>query len=74
MGAAAAPYCATADGTTTTLKNMPCTKEWDECIGKDVVTGTTPQGCACMRDPASTMLQWSCGSTNKWFALSDGGV
>jgi hypothetical protein len=74
MGAATAPYCATPDGTTTALKNMPCATEWDQCIGKDVVTGTTPQGCACLRDPASTMLLWACGSTNKWFALSDGGM
>jgi hypothetical protein len=24
----------------------------------------------CMKDPATTMLKWYCGSTNKWFALA----
>ena len=35
------------DGMTAALKKMPCTKEWDECIGKDANTGT-PAGCACL--------------------------
>jgi hypothetical protein len=68
-GAATAPYCTTADGTTTTLKNTACTMEWQECIGKDLVSGTTPQGCACLRNAQTNALQWYCGSTNKWFAL-----
>jgi hypothetical protein len=69
LGAATAPYCNSPDGMTTSLKKMPCTKEWDECIGKDPNTGT-PQGCACMMDPTSNSLMWSCGSTNKWFSLA----
>jgi hypothetical protein len=70
LGAPTAPYCDTPDGTTLTLKNTLCTTEWQECIGKDVVTGTTPQGCVCMSTPVTNVLQWYCGSTNKWFVLS----
>jgi hypothetical protein len=70
MGAATAPYCTTADGTTTTLKNTACTTEWQECIGKDLVSGSTPQGCVCLLNATTNALQWYCGSTNKWFALS----
>jgi hypothetical protein len=70
MGAATAPYCSTADGTTTTLKNTACTMEWQECIGKDLVSGSTPQGCVCLLNATTNALQWYCGSTNKWFALS----
>jgi len=68
MGAATAPYCP-GDGMTAALKKMPCTKECDECIGKDANTGT-PAGCACMKDPTTNTLIWACGSTNKWFALA----
>jgi hypothetical protein len=68
MGAATAPYCP-GDGMTAALKKMPCTKEWDECIGKDANTGT-PAGCACLKDPTSNSLVWACGSTNKWFSLA----
>jgi len=70
LGALTAPYCDTPDGTTLTLKNTLCTTEWQECIGKDAVTGSTPQGCVCMSTPVTNVLQWYCGSTNKWFALS----
>jgi hypothetical protein len=68
MGAPTAPLCATPDGTTTTLRNTPCATEWDECIGTDPVSGTTPQGCVCLVD-ATGALTWTCGSTNKWFSL-----
>jgi hypothetical protein len=68
LGAARAPYCPTADGTTAPLKNTPCTTEWEECIGKEPIGGNTPQGCVCMTDPTVNALQWKCGSTNKWFA------
>ena len=69
-GAATAPYCA-GDGMTVALDDMPCEVEWDQCIGKDVVSGSTPKGCVCMKDPAnSDALTWFCGSTNKWFALA----
>jgi hypothetical protein len=68
-GAPTAPYCTTPDGMTAGLKNMPCTTEWEECIGKDPVSGTTPQGCVCMNNPTTNALQWYCGSTNKWFLL-----
>jgi len=70
MGAATAPYCATSDGTTTSLKNTACTTQWQECIGKDLVTGSTPAGCVCLLNATSNTLQWACGSTNKWFALA----
>src|SRR5882672_11107506 len=52
LGAAKAPACATPDGTTTTLKNTPCTTEWEECVGRDPVSGNTPLGCVCMMDPS----------------------
>jgi hypothetical protein len=72
LGAATAPYCDTPDGTTPTLKNTECTVEWQECVGKDLVSGTTPQGCVCMQNPSTGTLQWYCGSTNKWFSLTPG--
>jgi hypothetical protein len=72
QGAATAPYCDTPDGTglTTAIKNTACMTEFQECIGKDQVTGTTPQGCACLNNPTTNSLQWYCGSTNRWFSLS----
>lgn len=69
LGALTAGYCATADGTTLALKNTPCSQEWDECVGKDAVSGVTPQGCACLKDKVSGQLLWSCQSTNQWFRL-----
>jgi hypothetical protein len=69
LGAATAGYCMTADGTTTLLNKQPCTTEWDECVGKDVVTSVTPMGCACMKDTTGT-LTWICGSTNQWYKLA----
>jgi hypothetical protein len=69
MGAPTAGYCMTADGTTTLLNKQPCDKEWDECVGKDPVTGVTPQGCACMKDTTGA-LTWVCGSTNQWYKLA----
>lgn len=70
LGAATAPYCP-GDGMTTALKDMPCEVEWDQCIGKDAVSGSTPKGCVCMKDAANgDALTWFCGSTNKWFALA----
>jgi hypothetical protein len=72
MGAATAPYCdsLTSDGMgmTASLKNMACTTLWQECIGRDVVSGTTPQGCVCLLNATTNANQWYCGSTNKWFA------
>ncbi len=69
--AATAPNCNETAGTTTVLlKNTACTTEWNQCIGTDSVAGSTPLGCVCMKDPATTMLKWYCGSTNKWFALA----
>lgn len=69
-GPSTAPTCPTADGTTTTLKNTLCSVEWQACVGTDPVSGSTPQGCVCMNNPATSRLQWYCGSTNKWFTLS----
>jgi len=53
-------YCTTTDGTTPALKNMPCAMEWDECVGKDAVSGVTPQGCACPQRRVSGQLFWNC--------------
>jgi hypothetical protein len=69
LGAATAPFCGAAGGMTAAIKNTPCSTEWAECIGTDAVTGTVPQGCACLRNPTTNALQWYCGSTNKWFSL-----
>jgi hypothetical protein len=70
LGAATAPYCP-GDGMTVALDDMPCEAEWDQCIGKDAVSGTTPRGCVCMKDADNAdALTWFCGSTNKWFALA----
>lgn len=76
MGAATADYCdvvvpTDTGGLAATLKSATCDTEWSECVGRDAVTGNTPQGCACLSNPATTppTLQWYCGSTNKWFAL-----
>jgi hypothetical protein len=76
MGAAMAAYCQTSDGMglTTSLKNTACTTQWAECIGKDLVSGTTPQGCVCLLNATSNTLQWACGSTNKWFTLTPGSM
>lgn len=68
LGAATAPPCASPDGTAEALDDQPCTVEWDQCIGSDVVTGNTPRGCACMLNRLTSALQWYCGSTNRWFA------
>jgi hypothetical protein len=68
-GAPTAPPCTgTSAATAAALKGTPCTVANAECIGNDLVTGTTPQGCACLPAPTTNMLTWSCGSTNKWFA------
>jgi hypothetical protein len=70
MGAATAPTCASVgspDGTAAMLKNMACTTQWAECIGSDLVSGSTPQGCVCMLNATSNTMQWVCASTNKWF-------
>jgi hypothetical protein len=68
LGAATAPYCP-GDGMTANIKNMPCTTEWQQCIGTDPVSGATPEGCVCLRNALTNTLQWVCGTTNKWFAL-----
>lgn len=47
------------------LKDAPCDIEWQQCIARDFVDGTTPRGCVCLGTKGS--LRWSCGSTNKWF-------
>jgi hypothetical protein len=77
QGALSAPYCdvvvpSDTSGLTTNLKNNPCDTMWQECIGRDAVTGTTPQGCVCLTNPVANppAMQWYCGSTNKWFSLS----
>lgn len=73
LAAAEAPLCGDAqgapDGLTEPIKGLPCETEWEACIGTDAITGTTPRGCVCMMHPTEMTLQWSCGSTNKWFKL-----
>jgi hypothetical protein len=67
QGATTAPACATPDGQTHWLDNTACTTEWAECIGNDPVSGSNPRGCLCLTDPVNGKLEWTCGSTNKWF-------
>jgi hypothetical protein len=52
-------------GTIAYLDNDPCSIEWQECIARDFVDGTTQRGCACLSTNGT--LRWECGSTNKWF-------
>jgi hypothetical protein len=72
-GAPSAPYCdyLTPDGLgiASTLDEIPCDKEWDQCVGRDIVEGFTPRGCACLfkNSGAGLRLEWECGSTEKWF-------
>ncbi len=72
LGAPTAPPCsqfASPDGTADALDDLPCTTEWDQCIGSEVSPGsTTPRGCACITNRITNALQWYCGSTNRWFA------
>lgn len=67
QGATTAPACATPDGRTHWLDNTACAAEWQQCIGTDPVTGTNPRGCVCLTDPVNGKLEWTCGSTNRWF-------
>lgn len=67
QGHTTAPACATVDGRTHWLDNTACAEEWAQCIGSDPVAGTNPRGCVCLTDPVSGRLEWTCGSTNKWF-------
>ena len=67
QGPSSAPPCSTPDGRTHWLDNTACTDEWAECVGSDPVSGTNPRGCVCLTDPVNGKLEWTCGSTNKWF-------
>jgi hypothetical protein len=67
QGAPTAGFCTIGTGMSEELDETPCDTEWDQCIARDPVTGT-PRGCACMKSDSGA-LQWSCGSTNNWFAL-----
>ena len=67
QGPSSAPPCSTPDGRTHWLDNPACTDEWAECVGSDPVSGTNPRGCVCLTDPVNGKLEWTCGSTNKWF-------
>ena len=64
-----APYCddQSADGLglADPLDGEPCEKEWDQCVGRDIVEGFTPRGCVCLNKNGG--LEWECGSTEKWF-------
>ena len=67
QGRTTAPTCATPDGRTHWIDNTPCGEEWAECIGSDPVSGVNPRGCVCLTDPVNGQLEWTCGSTNRWF-------
>jgi hypothetical protein len=67
QGHTTAPPCSTSDGRTHWIDNTACVEEWAQCIGSDPVSGTNPRGCVCLTDPVSGKLEWTCGSTNKWF-------
>jgi hypothetical protein len=47
---------------------LPCDKEWQQCVGRDIVTGFTPRGAVCLDSNGDGALQWVDGSTEKWFA------
>lgn len=47
------------------LKGAPCPTEWQQCIARNFVDGTTQRGCVCLGTNGT--LRWVCGSTNKWF-------
>jgi len=61
-----APSCTEySTGLDAELKSQPCTVEWEECVSRKWVDGTTPYGCVCLSTNGT--LRWACGSTNKWF-------
>jgi hypothetical protein len=66
-GAPTATFCTVGTGMSSELDETPCAAEWDQCVARDPVTGT-PRGCACLKN-ATGALEWTCGSTNNWFAL-----
>lgn len=73
-GAIFAPYCDefTADGRGIAAdlgagSGLPCDKEWQQCIGRDVVDGYTPRGAVCLYNEDERLV-WFTGSTEKWFA------
>lgn len=70
-GAMSAPYCdpLTPDGSGLAeyLDDLPCEKEWQQCIGRDPVDGFTPRGAVCLNRRNDGRLTWKAGSTEKWF-------
>jgi len=54
-----------ATGDEAYLKDQPCAVEWQECIARNFVDGTTQHGCVCLNENGT--MRWACGSTNKWF-------
>lgn len=70
QGGPTAPYCAVDGGSIYSLKDRPCSVEWEQCIGTDAVDGEIPRGCACMKNHLNgDQLTWFCGSTSRWFRL-----
>jgi len=78
IGAPDAPYCDdytyNGSGEAASIDDTKCTREWLQCVTRDVVDGYTPRGCVCIdRDTPLGMptnpanLEWVCGSTEKWF-------
>jgi len=60
----------TADGTTTLLNKQPCDKEWDQCIGKDVVSRRDANGIVLAMKIRPWRSHWICGSTKQWYTLA----
>lgn len=71
IGAQDAPYCDdwTSDGSGRFQYIMPseCTKEFRQCVTRDIVDGFTPRGCVCIDKDGRGQLEWVCASTEKWF-------
>jgi hypothetical protein len=49
------------------LDNLPCEKEWMQCVGRDIVEGFTPRGAVCLNKRGDGRLVWEAASTEKWF-------
>jgi len=61
-----APCESYGNGKQAVLDDQPCDQEWQLCVSRDYnPTGTSPRGCACMKDGAE--LLWTCGATNRWW-------
>lgn len=61
-----APDCQTkGTGMEEVLKEKGCDTEYDQCVVRNYVVGTSPRGCVCLTEGAT--LKWKCSGTNRWF-------